>query len=100
MPLGRLATRPEYESLLSRCRGGHDVIVRGRKAICVAAAVILAACGAHAQSEKPQQVRLAMSLAPGTPCRYTVHTSGSMKGGGPGMAVAVSVDIAMRQSYE
>ena len=76
------------------------MIVRGRNAICVAAAVILAACGAHAQSQNPQQVRLAMSLAPGTTYRYTVHTSGSMKSAQPGMAMTMSMDISMRQTYE
>jgi len=76
------------------------VIVRGRNAICVAAAVILAACGAHAQSQNPQQVRLALSLAPGTTYRYTVHTSGSMKSAQPGMAMTMSMDISMRQTYE
>jgi len=76
------------------------VIVPGRNAICIAAAVILTACGAHAQSPNPQQVRLAMSLSPGTTYRYTVHTSGSMKSAQPGMAMTMAMDISMRQTYQ
>src|SRR5438105_4245445 len=98
---GANTTSPDqYEALPSRCRRGHDVIVPGRNAICVAAAVILTACGAHTQSPSPQQVRLAMSLSPGTTYRYTVHTSGSMKSAQPGMAMTMAMDISMRQTYQ
>src|SRR5437660_12443115 len=45
---GANTTSPDqYEALPSRCRRGHDVIVPGRNAICIAPAVILTACGAH-----------------------------------------------------
>ncbi len=74
--------------------------MRGRNMMSLAASVILAACGAQAQSQNPQQVRLAMSLAPGTSYRYTVHTSGSMQSAQPGMATTMGMDISMRQTYQ
>src|SRR5438105_14249522 len=96
---GANTTSPDqYEALPSRCRRGHDVIVPGRNAICIAAAVILTACGAHAQSPNPHQVRLAMSRSPGATYRYTVHTYGSMQSAQSGMAITMTINISIDQT--
>lgn len=74
--------------------------MRGQATAVLASAVVLAACGAHAQSQPPQQVTLALSLSPGSTYRYLVHTSGSMKSGQTGMSMTVAIDLSMRQTYQ
>ncbi|MDQ6710993.1 MAG: hypothetical protein M3Z11_10615 [Candidatus Dormibacteraeota bacterium] len=74
--------------------------MRGGVIACLSACVVLAACGATAQSPRDQSVKLALSLPAGATYRYTVHTSGSLKSTQPGMAMTVQMDITMRQTYQ
>ena len=74
--------------------------MRGGAAVCLSASVVLAACGARAQSPPDQSVKLALSLPAGATYRYTVHTLGSLKSAQPGMAMTVQMDITMRQTYQ
>jgi len=73
--------------------------MRGGAAACFVASVALAGCGAKAQTPTDQSVKLAVAMPAGATYRYTVHTSGSLKSSQPGMAMTVTTDITMRQTY-
>ena len=76
--------------------------MEGRRgaAVLMAACLLLAACGAHAQSQNPQSVKLGLALSPGTTYRFLVSTKGTMQSSEPGIATTVTMDISMRQTYQ
>lgn len=74
---------------------------RGRlPLLLLGASFILAGCGAHSESQNPQQVKLGLALSPGTTYRYLVSTTGTMQSSQPGIAMTVTMDVSMRQTYQ
>ncbi|HEY9286801.1 MAG TPA: hypothetical protein VIT43_02135, partial [Candidatus Dormibacteraeota bacterium] len=75
--------------------------LRGRlPLLLLAASLILSACGPRSQSQNPQTVKLGLALSPGTTYRYLVSTKGTMHSSQPGIAMSVTMDISMRQTYQ